>query len=72
MLHREATAGRSGWVLIENDAALFRGPGRGNPMEVWNPGSGWKPYAGGPKPVEWGYVITPEEAQRLMEWRSLP
>jgi hypothetical protein len=33
----EATAGRAGWVLIENEGALFRGPGRGNPMEVWNP-----------------------------------
>lgn len=57
-----------GWVLIENDAALFRGPGRGSPMEVWNPGAGWTSYAGGPKGVQWG-GISSVDAEALMEWR---
>jgi hypothetical protein len=43
-------------------------------MEVWNPGSGWKPYAGidRPRGVEWGYDITEDEAASLMdEWERL-
>lgn len=54
-------------VLIENEGALFRGFGRSFPQEVWNPGSGWKPYKGKvPKPEEWGYVIDEAEADALV------
>lgn len=54
-------------VLIENDGALFRGPARGVPQEVWAGGQ-WKPYAdaGKPKDVDWGNVITEDEAKALM------
>lgn len=56
-------------VFIENDGALFRGPARGVPQEVWNVAQGkFVPYAlaGQPKPVDWGTVIDEAEAQRLM------
>ncbi len=64
----EATAGRAAWVLIENEGALFRGPSRGNPMEVWNPGSGWQAYAaaGRPRGVDWGDEISEAEAWAMM------
>lgn len=54
-------------VLIENDGALFRGPSRGNPQEVWANGQ-WKPYAdaGKPRDVDWGNVVTEDEAKALM------
>lgn len=54
-------------VFIENDGALFRGPARGLPQEVWN-GSEFVPYrgAGQPRDVSWGTVIDEAEAQRLM------
>lgn len=67
----EAVAGRPGWVLIENDGALFRGFALSHPQEVWGPLWGWKPYAdaGKPKPVEWGSVIDEAQALALMhEW----
>lgn len=53
--------------LIENDGALFRGPGRGNPQDVYLKG-GWKPYkgAGRPRDVSWGNVIDEAEAKELM------
>jgi hypothetical protein len=68
----DATAGRSGWVLIENEAALFRGPSRGNPVEVWNPGAGWTQYEGTARSrgVDWGEPICEEEAEALMKWRE--
>ena|ERR1700741_2547144 len=68
----EATAGRPGWVLIENEGALFRGFSRGNPQEVWSPHRGWSPYvdAGEYKPIEWGEVISEEDAFRLMSERE--
>ena len=56
-------------VYIENDGALFRGPARTVPQEVWNAAQGkFVPYAlaGQPKPIEWGNVIDEAEAQRLM------
>jgi hypothetical protein len=55
-------------VFIENEGVLFRGPSRSFPREVWNRRSGcWEPYAGTvPKPIEWGWVISPGEAWRLM------
>lgn len=58
-------------MLIENEGALFRGPGRGKPKEVRNPGSGWRPFEGFDRPrgVEWGEEVSPEEAESLMEWR---
>ena len=57
------------WCYIENDGALFRGPGRGNPMEVYT-ADGWEPYAGrdSPRGIGWGVVIDEVEAKRLMAW----
>lgn len=54
-------------VLIENEGALFRGPARTIPQEVWANGK-WQPYklAGQPKPIDWGTVISDEEAKALM------
>jgi hypothetical protein len=57
-------------VFIENDGALFRGPCRGIPQEVWSKAKkGWKPYneAGEIKPVDWGYEISEAEALGMME-----
>lgn len=59
--------GRRGWILIENEGALFRGPGRGNPVEVWFSPQGWTAYEGGPKPVEWGNIVDEDEAGALMK-----
>lgn len=56
-------------VYIENDGALFRGPARGVPKEVWSAKEGkFVPYAGADKPrgIEWGTVISEAEAQELM------
>jgi len=68
----EATPKQAGWVLIENEGAIFRGPGRSHPREVWNPGSGWKTYLGADlyKPIEWGDVISEQEAFVLMQLRE--
>lgn len=64
------TAGRPGWVLIENEGALFRGPARNVPTEVWRERlCAWEPYRDprGPKPYEWGYEIAEDEARRLVQ-----
>lgn len=56
-------------MFIENEGALFRGPARGLPQEVWNAAEGkFVPYklAGQPKPIDWGNEIDEAEAQRLM------
>ena len=55
------------WVLIENEGALFRGPARGVPREVWNRREqAFEPYRGNPeKPIEWGYIIGVDEAMAL-------
>ena len=56
-------------VFIENEGALFRGVGRAWPEEVWNARVGkFKPYPIGeePKPVNWGDVISEEDAHRMM------
>lgn len=68
----EATAGRPGWVLIENEGALFRGPAPGLPQEVWSPPRGWRPYdvAGQQEPIEWGSEIGEAEALALMRERA--
>lgn len=60
-------------VFIENDGALFRGPARGVPQEVWN-GSEFIPYrgAGQPRDVSWGTVIDDAEAQRMMGGAQQP
>lgn len=53
-------------IYIENDGALFRGPARAWPKEVWS-GSEFVPYQGAvPKDIEWGDEIDEAEAQRLM------
>ncbi len=36
-----------GWILIEQDGALNRGPGRGSPLEIWSRASDWKSYPRG-------------------------
>lgn len=56
-------------IYIENEGALFRGPARTVPQEVWNAAQGkFVPYAmaGQPKPIEWGNVIDEAEASRMM------
>lgn len=55
-------------VYIENEGALFRGPARGVPLEVWVPGlQRFMPYTGTKnKPVDWGTVITEEAAAAMM------
>jgi len=56
-------------VYIENEGALFRGPARGVPQEVWSDKDGkFVPYklAGQPKAIDWGNVIDESEAQRMM------
>lgn len=53
-------------IYIENEGALFRGPARAWPKEVFAGGQ-WAPYEGQtPKDVEWGSEIDEAEAQRLM------
>lgn len=71
-MRSEATAGRPGWVLIENEGALFRGPGRSNPIEVWNLGSGWRAYAESDRQrgAEWGAEISEDEALSIMTGRG--
>lgn len=55
------------WVFIENEGALFRGPARGVPIEVWN-GSKFGPYppAKQSRPITWGNIITEDEAKKMM------
>jgi hypothetical protein len=55
-----------GWVLIENEGALFRGPGRANPMEVWT-SAGWQTFAQDnlSRGVEWGNLISEADAGKL-------
>lgn len=53
-------------IYIENEGALFKGPARAWPKEVWN-GREFVPYEGAvPKGIEWGDEIDEEEANRLM------
>lgn len=53
-------------IYIENEGALFRGPARAWPKEVWN-GNAFEPYKGAvPKDVEWGDIIDEAQAQRMM------
>lgn len=53
-------------IYIENEGALFRGPARGLPQEVWAGGK-FVPYKGSvPKPIEWGSEISEAEAKSLM------
>lgn len=56
-------------IYIENEGALFRGPARGLPQEVWSAQERkFVPYklAGQPKPIEWGSVIDEAQAQKIM------
>ena len=53
-------------IYIENEGALFRGPARAWPKEVWN-GSEFVPYKGKmPKDIEWGDEIDEAAAQKMM------
>ena len=68
-LRFRATGGMpASWVLIENDGALFRGPARGLPREVWSPQrQAFAPYTGShEKSVGWGDIIGVDEAMVLM------
>lgn len=59
-------------IYIENEGALFRGPARAWPKEVWN-GSEFVPYQGAvPKDIEWGDEIDEAAAQRLMGGAQQP
>lgn len=58
-------------LYIENEGALFRGPARGLPKEVWS--SQERRFvlyalAGQIKPIEWGLIIDEDEdeARRMM------
>ena len=55
-------------VFIENEGALFRGVGRAWPEEVWSRRQrAFVPYEGKvPKPVDWGTVISEEEAREMV------
>lgn len=55
-------------VYIENEGALFRGPARGIPEEVWSAREGkFVPYKGNKnKPIDWGHIISEEEAREIM------
>ena len=56
-------------IYIENEGALFRGPSRGLPVEVWSARERkFVPYAGAgkPKPIEWGHAISEAEARKMM------
>lgn len=55
-------------VYIENEGALFRGPARGVPQEVWSAKEGkFAPYKGSKdKPIDWGNVVSPAEAEELI------
>lgn len=53
-------------IYIENDGALFRGPARAWPKEVWN-GKEFVAYKGAvPKDIDWGNQIEEAEAKQLM------
>ncbi|WP_130581227.1 hypothetical protein [Bradyrhizobium sp. Leo170] len=57
-------------IFIENEGALFRGPARGVPQEVWSAREGrFVPYgqAGQIKPVDWGHTLSEDEAQAMMD-----
>lgn len=53
-------------IYIENEGALFRGPARAWPKEVWN-GREFVAYKGAvPKEIDWGEEVDEAEAQQLM------
>ena len=54
--------------MFENDGALFRGPSRAWPEEVWNERTQeWQKYTGKtPKNIEWGHYVDQAEADELM------
>lgn len=56
---------KSKWKLIENEGALFRGPSRNVPRDLWNVDSqSWEEYADTkPKPYEWGSDISEVDAE---------
>lgn len=56
-------------IYTENEGAIFRGPSRAWPSEVWSDKErAFVPYSGDvPKDVAWGDIITEEEAKRLTE-----
>lgn len=53
-------------IYIENEGALFRGPARAWPKEVWN-GKAFEAYTGAvPKDIDWGDEIDEAQAQKMM------
>ena len=58
-------------LFIENEGALFRGPARAWPKEVWN-GKAFEPYTGAvPKDIEWGTIIDDADASRMMGFAAV-
>jgi hypothetical protein len=56
-----------GFVLIESEGLLYRGPSADHPQEVWDyPRRRWVPYMdAGPQKDSWGKPINAEQAERL-------
>lgn len=53
-------------IYIENEGALFKGPARAWPKEVWD-GAKFVPYKGVvPKDIDWGHEIDEAAAKELM------
>jgi len=58
-------------MFIEHEGALYQGPARDLPQEVWSRRQmRFVPYQGEtPKGVQWGREISREEAERIMRAR---
>ncbi len=56
-------------MIVEKDAAIFRGTVYYWPTEIWSvKEQEWKPYKGDvPKEAGWGDIITLEQAKEFME-----
>lgn len=55
-------------TLIENEGAIFRGPSRSFPKQVWDRRKQeWSAYNRSvPKPMEWGWEVSEAEAVQFM------
>lgn len=55
-------------VYIEHEGALYRGPNRAHPTEIWSFKSReWKPYTGSvPKGAEWGHVLSEADFHKAL------
>ncbi|TFU05548.1 hypothetical protein EUV02_00430 [Polymorphobacter arshaanensis] len=60
---------KGNWVFIEQENAIFRGPSRSFPHEVWSvKQQKWFPYHFDEpfKPIEWGNIVSETEAGLYM------